>query len=142
MAALRLTRPPPARRGLSVVPLIDVIMILLFFFMISSSYLNLDMVPALEQVPETEVAPAAAAARGGPILLRIGPDGALRLGAETLTPQTLAPRLQALLQGDPQRQVLLFPSGAAPLQALITALDGVTQAGATQVKVIRVEAQP
>ena len=47
--AFALKRPPKRHSVISVVSMIDVMMILLFFFMVTSTYLNLDMVPALQK---------------------------------------------------------------------------------------------
>ena len=47
MAALSLTRPSRPRALISLVPMIDVMLILLVFFMVTSTYLNLDMIPAV-----------------------------------------------------------------------------------------------
>lgn len=140
---MKLRRPAPRRMGLSVVSMIDVMMILLFFFMITSSYLNLDMVPALarsEDVPQSGApGPATEAA---PLLIRISADTTIRVQGQVLGPADLTTFVAGRLAEAPMTQVLLFPSGAAPLQALITAMDAVTAAGAARVKVIRIEAAP
>ena len=141
--ALTLRRPPPRRNALSVVSMIDVMMILLFFFMITSSYLNLDMVPALqksEAVPDAATAPPTTAAPAT-ILIRIDAQGQVRIAGQTLTLPALSDRIRAALTREPLTPVLLFPSGAADLQSLIRVMDLVTQAGATRVKVVRIEAQ-
>ncbi len=139
--ALTLRRPPPRRSALSVVSMIDVMMILLFFFMITSSYLNLDMVPALQKSSE---APAAtiSAAPSTTLLIRINAQGQPQIAGNVLTQPDLAALVAARIAVDPLTPVVLFPSGAADLQSLITVMDTVTAAGATRVKVIRVEAQP
>ena len=63
---------------ISLVPLVDVMMILLVFFMVTSTYLDLDMVPVVEQadaplVP-AEPAPAEKSA-ASPFLIRLAADG-------------------------------------------------------------------
>ena len=139
--ALTLRRPPHRRNALSVVSMIDVMMILLFFFMITSSYLNLNMVPALQK---SEEAPAAStnATPSATLLIRIDAKGGAQIAGQVLTPNALTNLIRSRIAADPLTPVLLFPSGAADLQALITVMDIVTRAGATRVKVIRVEAQP
>lgn len=139
--AVTLRRPPPRRSALSVVSMIDVMMILLFFFMITSSYLNLDMVPALQK---SETAPAEAASTGSTmnLLIRINAQGQAQMAGKVLTMPDLSTLITARIATDPLTPVVLFPSGAADLQSLITVMDTVTTAGATRVKVIRIEAQP
>ena len=139
--ALTLRRPPLRRHALSVVSMIDVMMILLFFFMITSSYLNLNMVPALQK---SAAAPAVAgsAAPSATLLIRIDAEGHAQIAGQVLGTDALTTLIRSHVASDPLTPVLLFPSGAANLQALITVMDVVTRAGATRVKVIRVEAQP
>ena len=40
---MQLSRPRPAKTLISLVPMIDVMLILLVFFMVTSTYLNLDI---------------------------------------------------------------------------------------------------
>ncbi len=139
-----LRRPAPRRSVISVVSMIDVIMILLFFFMVTSTYLNLDMVPALEKADEAPPAPEAPAAAGGTgtLLIRIAADGRAQMAGQPLEDAALLRLLQDQLAADPLTPVVLFPSGAAHLQDLIRVMDMVTRAGAVRVKVIRIEAAP
>ena len=117
--ALTLRRPLPRRNALSVVSMIDVMMILLFFFMITSSYLNLNMVPALQK---SDTAPAAttSATPSATLLIRIDTKGQAQIAGQVLTPEALTTLIHARIATDPLTPVLLFPSGAADLQALIT----------------------
>jgi biopolymer transport protein ExbD len=139
--ALTLRRPAPRRSALSVVSMIDVMMILLFFFMITSSYLNLDMVPALQKSEAPPEAATSSAAAPATLLIRIDAQGQVRMAGQALTPAALSDRIRATMAQAPLTPVLLFPSGAADLQSLIRVMDLVTQAGATRVKVVRIEAQ-
>lgn len=141
--AVTLRRPLPRRNALSVVSMIDVMMILLFFFMITSSYLNLDMVPALqksEEAPDTTT--AATAVPAATILIRIDAKGQAQVAGQVLAPEALSALIKSRLAAEPLTPILLFPSGGADLQALISVMDTVTAARATRVKVIRIEAQP
>jgi biopolymer transport protein ExbD len=139
--AVSLRRPPPRRSTLSVVSMIDVMMILLFFFMITSSYLNLDMVPALQKSAEGP-GTTTGAAPSTTLLIRINAQGQPQIAGKVLSGADLSALISARIATDPLTPVVLFPSGAADLQSLITLMDRVTAAGATRVKVIRIEAQP
>ena len=139
MAGFALRRPAHRRSMISVVSMIDVMMILLFFFMVTSTYLNLDMVPALQKADEpppeaTSTAPSAT------LMIRIAADGQTMIGGQALDTAALTTLLQARLAADPLTPVVLFPSGAAHLQDLIRTMDTVTRSGATRVRVIRIEA--
>ena len=58
---MKLTRRTEGGPALSLVPLIDVMLILLVFFMVTSTYLDLDMIPKVDQAeaPLTGAGPAA-----------------------------------------------------------------------------------
>ena len=139
MPGFALKRPAPRRSLISVVSMIDVMMILLFFFMVTSTYLNLDMVPALQKSDE---APGAAASPGAAstLMIRIAADGQAMVGGQTFEAAALSALLQDRLSTDPLTPVVLFPSGAAHLQDLIGVMDVVTRSGAVRVRVIRIEA--
>ena len=75
MQIKRPTRPGPL---ISLVPMIDVMLILLVFFMVTSTYLNLDMIPAAKRGEAQTDAPTATEGSGagaGTLLIRIGADG-------------------------------------------------------------------
>ena len=144
MTGLALKRNPRRRTLVSIVSLIDVMMILLFFFMITSSYLNLDMVPALQKAdgPPPAGTPAAQPAPAATLFIRIGANGTATVAGQPLDSAALTRLLQDRLARDALLPVVLFPSGGARLQALITVMDTVTRAGAVRVRVIRLEAAP
>lgn len=128
------------RRGgplITLVPMIDVLMIMLVFFMVTSTYLDLDQVPAVEQ---SDGGPGAAGP-GTVLMVRIGADGLPAIQGRALAPADFAATLRERLATQPALQVVLLPSGEAPLQALVAAMDLATQAGAARLRVIRLEAR-
>jgi biopolymer transport protein ExbD len=130
----RAIRPPVV----SLVPLIDVLLILLVFFMVTSSYLDLDMIPAVQ--PEQGNAGATdPAERGETVLVRLGADGIPVVSGQPVPVADLPARLGAL---DPDVNLVILPSGAAQTQGLVTLLDAAATAGITRLRVIRLEAQP
>lgn len=123
---------------ISLVPMIDVMLILLVFFMVTSTYLNLDMIPALR--------PANGVASPGEtpevrLMIRIQADGTASLRGKALSPQALAQVLQKALEEDPAAQMVILPSGSAPTQALISLMDLVATAGVQNMRVLRLEAR-
>ena len=139
---MQLTRPARRPALISIVPMIDVLLILLVFFMVTSTYLDLDLIPAVEsraEAPET----TSQGADGGPtILIRLASDGTPVVAGRTLGPTDLATLLSTRLAEAPLTNVIVLPSGRADLQSLVTVMDIATAAGATQLKVIRLEARP
>lgn len=140
---LSLSRRRPTRPLISLVPMIDVMLILLVFFMVTSTYLNLDMIPALSQ--SDRPAPQQSAASGpsaGAILIRIGADGAPVVQGRTLATDDLTALLTERLTAEPATQVIVLPTGSARMQALVSVMDQVTTAGALNMRVVRLEARP
>lgn len=115
--------PEPRRRALiSLTPLIDMVFILLVFFMLASSF-----------VDERTVAIAASAAgTGGPkgaLLVQVRADG-LRLGGHAMSLDAIAETVVARVARMPDQRVLVEPSPGVPLQAAVTVLDRLAVAGA------------
>lgn len=140
---MTLTRRKPARPLISLVPMIDVMLILLVFFMVTSTYLNLDMIPALSQ-SDRPAPPVDASSESGAsaMLIRIGADGVPFYQGRALDPDTLNTALARRLAEDPATRVILLPTGSARMQALVTAMDQITRAGVTNMRVVRLEARP
>ncbi|MEC7259157.1 MAG: biopolymer transporter ExbD [Pseudomonadota bacterium] len=134
-----LTRPARAGPLISLVPMIDVMLILLVFFMVTSTYLNLDMIPAVDQ---QDGATADRATAGETVMIRLGAGGDPVVSGQAVAMADLAAVLRARLANDPDLRVLILPSGAARTQALISAMDAATSAGVQRLQVIRLEAQP
>jgi biopolymer transport protein ExbD len=123
---------------ISLVPMIDVMLILLVFFMVTSTYLNLDMIPALRP------ADGAAAAGETPkvrLMIRLQADGTASLRGEALSPQALAQMLHKALEEDQAAQMVILPSGSAPTQALISLMDLAATTGVQNMRVLRLEAR-
>jgi len=133
---LRRTSAPPA--PLSLVPMIDVLLIMLVFFMVTSTFLRLEMVP-LHRAEDAGTAPPPPAPGGETLLLRLAADGSLRLQGRAIGLQDLArqiaPRAADL-------SVVVLPSPQADTQALVAVMDAVAQAGVTRLRILRMEGAP
>jgi biopolymer transport protein ExbD len=134
MRLRRQTRTSPA---ISLVSMIDVLLIMLVFFMVTSTFLNLRMLP----MARTAEAPSAGrpAPTDTPILIRIDAEGVLHLQGRAFAGDGLTGALREMLDQAPERTVLVFPSGHARTQALVDAIDRIAASGATRLRVIRVE---
>lgn len=120
-------RPPSAaKRGrslISLTPLIDVVFILVIFFMLASSFADWRSI-------EVAARPAAAAgpAGEGALLVEVRAGG-VRLSGETLTLDRLTARLAEV----PERRVLVRPERGVAVQNLVTVLDRISAAGVDDV---------
>jgi biopolymer transport protein ExbD len=119
--------------------MIDVMLILLVFFMVTSTYLDLDMIPAVRQQDDVSGSTEMA---DGTILVRLAEDGLPVVRGAAQTTESLTALLRAELAESPLTQVLILPSGAATTQALISVMDTATRTGVVRLRVIRLEARP
>lgn len=141
--AIQLGRRMATRPLISLVPMTDVMLILLVFFMVTSTYLNLDMIPALSQSDRPAPAQGTAdQASASVLLIRIGADGAPHHQGKSLEQDDLTGLLAARLARDPATQVIILPTGSARIQSLVAVMDTVTTAGVTNMRVVRLEARP
>lgn len=106
-------------------PLIDVVFILLVFFMLASSFLDWR---AFElDVPAT--APASDAEQR-PILIEVAADGGLRVEGEAVAAADLAEAVGALrASGDAERPIVIRAHGDAPVAATVRAFDRLQAGG-------------
>lgn len=116
-------------------PLIDVVFILLVFFMLASSFLDWRAfevaVPADVAAPDLDVEP---------ILVEIDADGGIRVGGDTVRADELAGAVRDRQQGDPAlHPVILRADDDAPLRATIGAFDRLQEGGIPGVSLSGVE---
>ena len=128
---LRLSRGARKRPLISLTPLIDVVFILLVFFMLASSYLDWRAIDL-----NSPVRAAAGASAEAALLVEIRPEG-LRLGAEPMTLAALAARLAERLARAPEQRVLIKPSSGVPLQRTVEVLDRLKASGTSNLSLIR-----
>ena len=125
--------PQPRRRTLiSLTPLIDVVFILLVFFMLASNFLEWRAI--------TLDAPKEAKGRAGGIegslLVEIRADG-LRLSGLPLSLEELVGRVGEHLSKTPDRGIFIKPAPEISLQETIIVLDALTNAGASAISLIK-----
>ena len=129
----RLANSKSRRRALvSLTPLIDVVFILLVFFMLASSFLDWR---AIELAPPGEGANAYAT-HSGAMLIDVAGDG-LRLGGQPIEPAALRVRVQRRLAEKPDQPVVVRPAAGVPLQQVITLLDRLSAIGVIRLSLNR-----
>lgn len=118
------------RRLISLTPLIDVVFILLVFFMLASSFLDWRSI-ALN-------APAGRTGSGmeGAILVRVG-TSSLDLNGEPLDINQLGERVRTYLARDPEQSVVVRPEAGVALQRLVTVLDRLAESGGRNISLAR-----
>jgi biopolymer transport protein ExbD len=134
---MQLSRSKPPQRLISLVSMIDVLLIMLVFFMVTSTYLNLDMIPMAQSADDTVAVAPANSAISAPMMIRLGPDGAPYLRGQIIAPQTLAAQVKAHVAQDRAASILILPSPRANTQSLVTLMDGLTRAGASNLRILQ-----
>ena len=126
---------------LNLAPLIDVVFLLLIFFMVTTTFVReaeLDIT-----LPESSAARSAAAPET--VEVSVGADGTYYVGEQALInrrPETLAKALREALEagGGEQQRVVVRAAAQAPHQAVVRALDGVGRAGVERVSIATLRA--
>ena len=125
---MRLDRAPRRGRLIGLTPLVDVVFILLVFFMLAST---------LEGRRGLAVSAATGPGSGGEgaWLVRVHNDGRLDLAGRPVALAELDAALAARLAGDPDRSVLVQADAAVPLARLVAVMDAAAAAGAGSIAV-------
>ncbi|WP_372840590.1 ExbD/TolR family protein [Phaeovulum sp.] len=122
--------PPRRHRRASLTPMIDVVFLLLVFFMLASRFGTEGALTLSVATPGQ-----GAAWSGPPRLIEIGAGGALRLNGIALAPEALVGALVALMAGPADAVVLRARDGAA-VQDLVAVADVLRSAGLTQLLLV------
>lgn len=126
-------RVPRRRREaveVNLTPLIDVVFLLLIFFMVSTTF---ETRQALELVlPESVIGVAAEAS---PVTVVITPEGEYRLGERALAPGELEAALEAVASRARERGLVVEADGRAAHADVVRVLD---RAGALDIRRVRI----
>jgi biopolymer transport protein ExbD len=118
------------RLAIALTPLIDVVFILLVFFMLASSFLDLRSVRLVGAAAD-----GGGGAVAGALLVEVRPQG-FRFAGEPLDADALTARLAERLEASPGRRVLLKPAEGASVQRTVAALDLLAELGAADVSLV------
>ncbi|MES1938746.1 biopolymer transport protein ExbD/TolR [Salinisphaera sp. T5B8] len=112
------------KHSISLTPLIDVVFILLVFFMLATSFT--DWRPITLATGTSEAAPGDTP----PAVVRVDADGSLHYdGSTSRDPRTLAQRLNAAIAAGDISAVIVQPAPEATLDVTVGALDALSGAG-------------
>ena len=107
---MKLSTARHTRPTISLVAMIDVLMIMLIFFMVTSTYLNLDMIPMAERGDgETQNVKSGEAGRTNRVLIRLGSDGVPYVGGQPMDGAGLFDLSRQRLQENALAEFLILP---------------------------------
>ncbi len=125
------TQQPRALIGLT--PLIDVVFILLLFFLLASSFLEWHTIKLSTPATQGMVANSS----GGAVLIRLGSNGVLDINGRPVLIDELPSKLIQFLDKKPDQKILIRPAKGVPLQPVVSVLDAVKKAGGQNVSLTR-----
>lgn len=117
------------RPKLNIAPLIDVVFLLLIFFMLAGSFVErtaIDLSIPSNQTPTS--------ATGEPLVVDVGPSGRLALNGLALTLDQLGPELIARAAGDVDCAVTIRAKASVPVQDLVSVMDRVRGTGFKKIR--------
>lgn len=139
---MRFPRKPREPVDINLAPLIDVVFILLLFFVVTTTFtretqLKVDLPEAVSGTPPE-------AAVKAPLEILVAVDGSFALNGKSLASNDLTALMEALRVesgGDQSQPVMLSADAKAPHQAVVTAMDAASKLGFAQLRITTVEAQ-
>src|SRR5689334_12358588 len=109
---------------LNLVPLIDVLMILIIFFMLTTSFMRVE---SLELILPT--AAGKAAEKKDVVRLFVHANGDMTLGLRKVDQDALDTSLKRMFEIDPNTRIMLLTADGVTMQQLVNVMDRVTMAG-------------
>ena len=139
---MKFPRPPRAPVEINLAPLIDVVFILLLFFVVTTTFtretqLKVDLPEAVSGTPLEVNAKTQ-------LEVLITVDGAFALNGKDLPSNDLSTLMEALRiesDGDKSLPVMLSADAKAPYQAVVTAMDAASKLGFAHLRITTIEAQ-
>ena len=123
-------RPKRVSARLDMAPLIDVVFLLLIFFMLTSSFLQPSIPLALPKAAAADEPPPA------PIFVSVDQTGAVYVNQDPVARHDFGAKLAALLEGRPDKTVNFRGDRAMPYEVFVALMAEARQAGAAQFNIV------
>lgn len=139
---MRFPRKPREPVDINLAPLIDVVFILLLFFVVTTTFTRETQLKV--DLPEAASGEQVQAEVKAALEILIGVDGSFALNGKSLSKNDLTTLMEALREesgGDKSIPVVLSADGKSPHQAVVTAMDAAAKLGFAQLRITTVEAQ-
>ena len=124
-----------SKQELNVAPLIDVVFLLLIFFMLASTFIEPKSVELMLGSGTTQTVTAV-----DPLEIDVATDGSIKLNGLRLSVEQLTVEIAARIKGDPNRIVTIRAEAEIPVQRLIQVMDQVRSAGTNKLRLSAPEA--
>ena len=127
---------PRTKQELNVAPLIDVVFLLLIFFMLASTFLKPEAIDLMLEGGST-----GGKAAEEMLNIEVVVDGTIRLNGLRLSMPQLETELASRIQGDQTRPVTIKAAAEVPVQTLVSIMDRVRAAGTNNLRLATPEAR-
>ncbi len=114
-------------QGIPIVPMLDILTILLIFFIVHTEFKRQVNVLKLD-LPRTEHLAGETGDRDS-VLLEVGADGSLALAGVLISPGQLTEAVRTVLAGNPNARVQVAAAGGASMGHFIEVMDELSAAG-------------
>ena len=137
---MNFSRAEEDRLDVNITPLIDVVFLLLIFFMVTTTFnqqaeLRVDLPEASSEEQSLEVVP---------IEITIDPSGTYYVNGQSLVnnqANTLYQSLQKIVANDKEKTVIIRADASTPHQAVVTAMDAVKRVGLANLRIATSKSQ-
>lgn len=129
---MQIVRTPRRTKGVSLTPLIDVVFLLIVFFMLSTSFV---MSESLELAMPPSDAPAATPAKSRDLQLIIRDGKTIQVRDKLLNLKQLDNYMFEVLSRDPMTKILILSTPAVNVQELVSVMDIVYLGGGRNVQI-------
>ena len=116
-----------AQQGLPIVPMLDILTILLIFFIVHTEFKRQVNILKLD-VPQTHHLAGTQGDRNS-ILLEVGDDGSIAFNGKVISSSQLVEEVRAMQQQNPHARIQLSAAAASSMARFIEVLDELTAAG-------------
>jgi biopolymer transport protein ExbD len=140
---VKFRRKPRENVEIGLAPLIDVVFILLLFFVVTTTFTRETQLKI--DLPEADSATPVQETQLKQLEVMIAADGSYALNGQQLVKSDLATLSSALQKesgGDSSLPVVISADARTPHQAVITAMDAAGKLGFSHLRITTVEAQP
>ncbi len=129
------------QQGIPIVPMLDILTILLIFFIVHTEFKRQVSVLVLD-VPQTHHLAGTQGDRNS-ILLEVGDDGSIGFNGRRIPAEQLVSAVRGLLQQNPQARIQVSAAGGASLARFVEVLDTLTAAGLDVEEIpVRIDYEP
>jgi len=121
------------KRIISLTPLIDVVFILLVFFMLVSNFSKYNAIEVYAPAPSTKQKNN----MEGSLLIRLSENGDINIAGKQISLDKVTEIVEKALQKKPEQQILIKPHSELAIQEVVNLLDKLTVVGISNFSFIK-----